>query len=410
MGDDDKLLNYDESAFTDRVESEAFGPQVQKAFAHLTSRVIGQDRAARGIANGLALYYAGLNDPTKPIGTYLFSGPTGWGKTFMAEETARFLIGDVSKAPLIRIPCAKYSEQHRVSELIGSPPGYVDSDKVPGLAQLRIEQPHFDIKAAPHFAEAFAKKSKGKSAEEVWADLYEQYRPYLSVILFDEVEKAHHSLHDALLHIIDDGELALPHGNVTSFAHSIIILTCNVGGREQQEMISGRARLGFGRVSTDGEFTTAQSDALDDEIYRRTLEQIEKMFAPELIGRLKEDIVVFRTLSRAQQKTVLETMLVSLQRDLSGANDSRTVPLTLRFSEPFKEFLLNEGINRKYGLRPLKRAVRKLVRLPIGKAISAGDLREGDEVLFKVENGKTVIYRKKRPPTMLGPLGVSPKR
>lgn len=414
MSSSGSVLRYDEAEFTDRAESEAFGPQEQKVFDHGTSRVIGQDRAWRGIANSLSLYYAGLNDQTKPIGTFLFSGPTGWGKTYTAEELARFLIADVPRAPLIRIPCGKYSERHRVSELIGSPPGYVDSDKMPLLSQFNLDEAHFWIKVTPLLEKTRAAVSNEDRASDMMADLYEANKPYFSVILFDEVEKAHSDLHNALLHIIDDGELPLSHGMVTSFANSIIILTCNVGGREQQEMLAGKGRaggIGFGRgAGLQGELSDAQADALDQDIYKRTIDQIEKMFAPELVGRLKEDIVVFRTLSRSQQRTVLDTMLASVQDRLAGRSDSRAIPLSLLFTDGFKEFLLDQGINRKYGLRPLKRTVRKFVLLPLAKAISGGGLRAADEVLFRSEKGRTTLFRKKRPSASANGLNIQMKR
>lgn len=393
---ENNVLRYGEEEFTDRVDSDDFGPRTKLLYEHLAGRVIGQERGARRAAQGFSVYHAGLKDPTAPVATLLFAGPTGWGKTHMAEEIARFLVGDDARAPVTRIQCGKYSERHRVAELIGSPPGYVDSDKVPGLAQIRIDEPHFWAKVRPQLEKAFKGKEK-RDPDEIMAELYEANKPYYSVILFDEVEKAHGDLHNALLHIIDDGELSFPHGGMTYFHNSVIILTCNVGGAEQQELLAGKGAMGFGRGQpTREEMSGDEAEALDRKIYEQTISLIEKRFPPELVGRLRDDIVVFRTLNRAQQKQILEIMLGKVQDQLSGRN-ANSIPLSLQFTDGFKEHLLDEGINRKYGVRPLKRKVRKLVKLPIANAIECGRLKGGDEVLFKMVNGKPAIYRKPWP-------------
>jgi ATP-dependent Clp protease ATP-binding subunit ClpC len=404
----DTIFRFGEEEFTDRVDSDDFGPRTKLLYEHLAGRVIGQERGARRAAQGFSVYHAGLKDPTAPVATLLFAGPTGWGKTHMAEEIARFLIGDDARAPLTRIQCGKYSERHRVAELIGSPPGYVDSDKVPGLAQIRIDEKHFWAKVRPQLEKAFKGKEK-RDPDEIMAELYEANKPYYSVILFDEVEKAHGDLHNALLHIIDDGELSFPHGGMTYFHNSVIILTCNVGGAEQQELLAGKGSMGFGRGSQSlEEMSEDQAGELDRKIYEQTISLIEKRFPPELVGRLRDDIVVFRTLNRPQQKQILEIMLAKVQDQLAGKN-SNSIPLSLQYTDGFKEHLLDEGINRKYGVRPLKRKVRKLVKLPIANAIEAGRLKAGDEVLFKMVGGKPAIYRKPwpelPPPKRLPPAG-----
>lgn len=388
MGDRDQSpFRYGEEEFTDRVDSSGFGPRTRKLFEHLSSRVIGQDRAARRLAESLAIYYSGLKDPTKPIAGFVFAGPTGQGKTFMAEELARFLIADEPRAPLIRIPCAKYSERHRVSELIGSPPGYVDSDKVPGLSQLKIDEPHYLAKVRHLFEQGVPEHLKKKDINEVTADLYESNKPYLSVILFDEVEKAHQDLRNALLHIIDDGELPLPHGETTYFHNSVIILTCNIGGREQQQMLSGKGRLGFGSDKA------GDPDADDQRIYESTKELISREFPPELVGRL--DIIVYRALKREQAMLVLDNLL-KLEQDKLIGKRSNSVPLLLLFAPAFKGFVLDEGFSRTQGMRALKKAVRKYVTLPLAKAIESGGLTKGDEVMFKMAGGEPALFRKPR--------------
>ncbi len=398
MGENTRKFGSDSSDFTDRVDSDAFGTKTKAVYEWLTARVIGQDRAARYVARGLSIHYAGLKDPVKPIGAYFFAGPTGWGKTFMAEELARHLIADLSKAPLTRIPCGKYSEKHRISELIGSPPGYIGSDKRPVLDQWGIDWPHFSHKAAPVLHEELRKPAKER--RDVF-ELYDELGPYTSVILFDEVEKASKKLHDTLLHIIDDGNLSLPHDNSTSFANSVIILTSNTGAQEQQQLLSGKRRgIGFSNASEE---STADTEALDQEIYRRTIAEIERRFKPELVGRLKENIVVFRTLNRAQCAAVLETMLPAVQKRLIKQD---AVPILLSYEPAFKEFLLDKGVNRKYGLRPLKATLHQYVLLPLANAIENGGLIAGDEVMFKIVGKDPALCRKPRPIAMFtGPVG-----
>lgn len=400
MSDHEKTLRYGEAEFSDRVDSGGFGPRTQQLYDHLTSRVIGQDRAAKKLAQGYSIYHAGLKEPTLPIGAHLFAGPTGWGKTYMAEELARFLIQDEPRAPLIRIPCGKYSERHRVSELIGSPPGYVDSDKLPGLAQVKIDEPHFWVKARKALEEMRGKKGSEKmDPDMLMMDMYERHRPYTSVILFDEVEKAHPDLWNALLHIIGDGELSFPHGDVTSFANSVIILTCNVGGREQQEKLSGKSkRIGFGGGAqgfAPEDLTSEEQDKMDQEIYEETLKLVEQRFPPELVGRLREDIVVFRTLKRDQCMPVLENMLGKVQDSLIGPT-SNSIPILVMYSQQFKDFLLDKGVKRLYGMRPLKRTIHRFVRLPLANAIESGALRQGDEVMFKIVDGRPALFKKPR--------------
>ncbi|HTK59730.1 MAG TPA: AAA family ATPase [Candidatus Baltobacteraceae bacterium] len=386
-----------------RVDSEGFGPRTQKLFDHLGSRVIGQDRPARRIAQGFSIYYSGLKDPNAPIGTYVLAGPTGWGKTLMAEELSRFLIADVPKAPLTRIPCGKYTERHRVSELIGSPNGYVDSDKLPKLAQLKIDEHHFWVKVRPILDELRKKGLPDKlDPDELMMEMYERHRPYLSVVLFDEFEKAHDDLRSAMLHIIGDGHLELTHGS-TDFTNSVIVLTCNVGGKEQQELLSGKKRgLGFGSSGA----STTDPEEQDQRIYEETVKLIEEKFPPEFVGRIKENIIVYRTLNRDQCRPVLDLMLRNVQDMLIG-QQSNSIPLLLLFSDAFKEFLLDEGVDRLYGLRPLKGAIKKHVRLRLANAIERGSVRGGDEVMFKMTGKSPALYVKPRPIPLLLPKASS---
>lgn len=401
----DSAFRYGEDEFTVRVDSDGFGPRTQKMYDHLTGRVIGQDRPARRICQGFSIYYSGQKDPNEPIGVYVLAGPTGWGKTLMAEELSRFLIVDQPKAPLTRIPCGKYTERHRVSELIGSPNGYVDSDKLPKLAQLKIDEPHFWVKVRPILDELRKKGLPEKfDPDELMSELYERHRPYLSVVLFDEFEKAHDDLRSAMLHIIGDGHLELTHAS-TDFTNSVIVLTCNVGGKEQQELLAGKTRkLGFG----SGDSMSADPEEQDELIYRQTVKLIEEKFPPEFVGRIKENIIVYRTLNREQCRPVLDLMLRNVQDRLIGQK-SNSIPLLLLFSEAFKEHLLDEGIDRLYGLRPLKAAIKKHVVLRLANAIECGNVRSGDEVMFKMVGKKPQLFVKPRPHPLLLSAAAEPK-
>ncbi|MEY4744244.1 MAG: hypothetical protein RL272_189 [Candidatus Parcubacteria bacterium] len=396
----DSQFRYGEDEFTVRVDSEGFGPRTKKLYEHLTSRVIGQDRPARRLAQGFSVYYAGLKRPTKPIGSFLLAGPTGWGKTLMFEELSRFLIADVPDAPLTRIPCGKYTERHRVSELIGSPNGYVDSDKLPKLAQMKIDEKHFWVKVRPILDELRKKGMPDRlDPDELMGDLYDRHRPYLSVVLFDEFEKAHEDLRSALLHIVGDGQLELTHGK-TDFSNSVIGMTCNVGGKEQHDLLSGKRKtLGFGNHA---EPSLDQQEELDEKIYQQTVKLIEEKFPPEFVGRIKKNIIVYRTLTRAQCMPVLDLMLRKVQDRLIGPG-ANSIPLLLLFTDAFKEFLLDEGVDRIYGLRPLEEAVEKYVVLRLANAIESREVREGDEVMFKMTGKTPHLYIKARPVPLLLP-------
>ncbi|HSD12003.1 MAG TPA: AAA family ATPase, partial [Patescibacteria group bacterium] len=332
----------------------------------------------------------------------------GWGKTLMFEELARYLIADVDDAPLTRIPCGKYTERHRVSELIGSPNGYVDSDKLPKLAQMKIDEHHFWVKVRPILDEL---RKKGLppdfDPDELMSQLYERHRPYTSVVLFDEFEKAHDDLRSALLHIVGDGQLELTHGK-TDFSNAVIGLTCNVGGKEQHDLLSGKRRqLGFGNVA---EPSADQQQELDEKIYQQTIKLIEEKFPPEFVGRIKKNIIVYRTLTREQCMPVLDLMLRKVQDRLIGPK-SNSIPLLLLFTEAFKQFMLDEGVDRMYGLRPLEEAVEKFVVLRLANAIEGKEVREGDEVMFKMVGKSPQLFIKARPiPLLLPKAAAAPSK
>ncbi len=376
--------------FDRSVNTDSFGPKTAQMYDFLRGRVIGQERALLSISRGFAIHNANLGDGRRPIATLLFTGPTGVGKTMSAEEVARYVIGDDLLPPLIRIQCARFQEHYRVSELIGSPPGYVRSDEPGLLSQLKIDEKDFWRKVRPYLEKKYKGPPTKKKMAELMPQLYQKFSPFKSIILFDEIEKAHRDLHNMLLHIVDEGELGMNDGSVTRFNNSIIILTSNVGGRQQQDILEGKGRaVGFQ--------SKEQHVGTDEMVYKQTLRLVEKFFPPEFVGRMRRSIVVFRSLGRAACAQILENMLHGVQDRILKQTENG-IPVVLNFSDEFKEAILNRGEVRQYGARPLRDLVEKEVTLRLANAIEAGEVRECDEVKFTVDGeGNTRLARKQRP-------------
>ena len=381
----------------EEIEPREMGPKTSALFDFLTGRVIGQDRIARHLAQGFTVFNAGLKDPRLPIFVGLLAGPTGTGKTMTAEELARFLIADQPHAPLTRIACTKLKQSHEVTSLTGAPPSYVGFDRPSLLQQAKIDEAHFWAKirankaAAKSLAEARGKGDKDHY-NAVSAELYAKFRPYQSVILFDEIEKAHPDIWNVLLNISSDGELRMNDGSLTSFANSVILLTCNVGGRDQQERLK-HGKLGFATASLDDE--RAQTD---QELYELTKQRIEDTFPPEFIGRIRDEILVFRPLNRDD---VRRALLVRYEEVRQRINSRKGVPdVDISFSDEFTDFMIDEGYDRQYGMRPLNQAVRRHILAPLASAIEAEDVKGGDEIVLTVSKAdgkrKTRICRRVR--------------
>jgi ATP-dependent Clp protease ATP-binding subunit ClpC len=409
MGDK-PIFGFDPAAYTERVDSDEFGTETRNLYEMMTSRVIGQDRAARRLARGQAVYNAGLQDDKGCMGAFLFAGPTGVGKTLMAEAFARSLVGESKKAPLTRIQCSRFTESHRVSELLGSPPGYVGNELVPALSQRKIDEAHFWSKLQDYVRNQPEEKRKKTLTTKQFHSLYEQLKPHKSVVLFDEIEKAHPNLWKLLLHIIDDGELAMSNGNVTDFRNTVIILTSNIGSWRIQELLSKKDKtIGF---RGEAKSVNEDADQIDAKVYDETLKWIEQTFQPELVGRLRNEIIVFRALGREHCAVILDGFLQDIRKKFDASDRSKSIPLSVEFTDAVKEFLLNEGIDQKYGLRPLKQTVRKYIVAKLANAIEAGELQPGDQALFVMapkKGGKAspatkdgmepTIFRKPRPPS-----------
>ncbi len=291
----------------------------------LKARVVGQDEALVKVANAVRRARAGLQDPNRPIGSFIFLGPTGVGKTETARALAEFLFDDENA--MTRIDMSEYMEKHSVSRLIGAPPGYVGYEE------------------------------GGQLTEAV------RRRPY-SVILFDEIEKAHHDVFNILLQVLDDGRLTDGQGRTVDFRNTVIIMTSNVGSQ------------------------FAYAGLKEEEMEKKMLEELKNNFRPEFLNRV-DDIVVFHGLSEEQIKHIVEIQLQRLQKLLAD----RKINLTL--TDKAKALIAKQGYDPVYGARPLKRAIQKYIQDPLALKILEGQFKDGDSIVADAGDVGSVVFRKK---------------
>ena len=300
----------------------------------LHERVIGQDTAIQAVSEAIRRSRAGLKDPKRPIGSFIFLGPTGVGKTELARALSRFLFDH--EDDLVRIDMSEYMEKHTVSRLVGAPPGYVGYDE------------------------------GGQLTEAV------RRRPF-RVVLFDEIEKAHPDVFNILLQILEDGRLTDGHGRTVDFRNTLVIMTSNLGTGEV-----GRQVMGFRR---DGESTTEM------ERLRASIEEaLKRTFRPELLNRIDE-IVVFEPLTQEQIKQIVDLLLAEVQRRL----DERGIRIEM--SDSAREWLSQEGFDPVYGARPLRRAVQRYVENPLSTRILAGEFGSGDVIRVDANSGTLTFAR-----------------
>ncbi|MFI6938968.1 AAA family ATPase [Streptomyces sp. NPDC050418] len=307
---------------------------------HLRRRVIGQDEAVRAVAEAVRAGRAGLGDPRRPVGVLLFAGPTGTGKTELAKALAEFLFADERR--LVRIDLSEYKERHAVSRLLGAPPGYVGHDREGQLSGPLRDHPH-------------------------------------SVVLFDEVEKAHPEVLDLLLQICDEGRLTDARGRRVPFSEAVVILTSNLGTGEAARPADGfgfaRAPLAEGAspAGADGHVAKGGPPARENPAHRPVLDALRRHLRPELLGRIGR-IVVFSPLSDAELDPVLDKVLDRLHARLAA----RAVTLTL--TPAARALLLRHGTDRRAGARLLEQSVDRLLVQPLARALLNGDLADGAQV------------------------------
>jgi ATP-dependent Clp protease ATP-binding subunit ClpC len=304
--------------------------------AVLHERVVGQDSAVRAVAEAIRRARAGIKDPNRPVGSFIFLGPTGVGKTELARTLAEYLFGE--EDAMIRIDMSEFQERHTVSRLVGAPPGYVGYEEA------------------------------GQLTEAV------RRRPY-SVVLFDEIEKAHPDVFNMLLQLLDDGRLTDAQGRTVNFQNTVIIMTSNVGS---QHLVSTKQ---FGFTSRDG------VDFAETE--RRALDALERSFRPEFINRVDE-IIVFEPLTREDVLEIVGIMLRRLNKHLESQR------VSVEVTDVAKEFLAETGYDPKFGARPLARAIRRHLENPLSSRIIGGEFDPGDTVVVDRE-GDELTFRAKVP-------------
>lgn len=305
----------------------------------LHERVVGQEEAISAIARAIRRARSGLKDPRRPVGAFLFLGPTGVGKTELAKTLAEYLFGD--EKSLIRFDMSEYMEKFSVSRLIGAPPGYVGYEE------------------------------GGALTEKV------RRRPF-SVILFDEIEKAHPDVFNILLQIMDDGRLTDSQGHIVDFRNTIVIMTSNIGG---SDIVSSKKNLGFVENETHEQEFSKMKDKVIDEV--------KKVFRPEFINRVDE-IIVFHKLTKEHIEQIIEILL----RDIRARLSEREINLVL--SPEAKEFLVNVGYDSVYGARPLKRAIQRYIEDPLAEELLRGDIESESEVLVVPEGEKLTFISQKK--------------
>jgi ATP-dependent Clp protease ATP-binding subunit ClpA len=328
-------------------------PRAQDFEGRLAGLIVGQERAVRRISGLYQIYLAGMQNPGKPIGTMLFLGPTGSGKTRVVEAAAEVLFGDTNA--VVKIDCAEFQHSHEIAKLIGSPPGYLGHrETAPMLTQENLDKYHND-------------------------------HDKLTFILFDEIEKASDALWQLLLGILDKATLTLGDNRKVDFSRCMIFLTSNLGAKEMSELITGS--IGFAPARGKGMMV----DDVDQKIYRTASEAAKRKFSPEFMNRI-DKVVVFRSLKEYHLKQILELELGQVQgRIMRGIGEKFVFTCT----DAAKDFLLAEGIDFKYGARHLKRSIERFLVYPISNLVATAQVATGDLVVidFDKETAKLVFTK-----------------
>jgi ATP-dependent Clp protease ATP-binding subunit ClpC len=306
--------------------------------AHLHERVVGQDMAIEAVADAIRRGRSGLKDPKRPMGSFIFLGPTGVGKTELARSLAEFLFDD--EDAMVRVDMSEFRAGHTVSRLIGSPPGYVG------------------------YGEG------GQLTEAV------RRRPY-QVVLFDEIEKAHPEIFNVLLQVLDEGRLTDGQGRTVDFRNTVIIMTSNLGTKY---MSSGSGPLGF-RIGERADDRVINNQAIEDDL--------KDMFRPEFLNRVDE-IIIFESLSREQIRQIVELQVNRMTRNLGTQQG-----LTIQLDEASRDWLAEKGYDPQFGARPLKRVIMRAIESPLSRKLLAGEFKEGDTVRITVaEGGEELAFEK----------------
>lgn len=318
------------------------GREAEELANKLRSRVVGQDEAIQDIVRTYQAYLAGLSPVGRPIGTFLFLGPTGSGKTRLVEAMAESLLGD--RRAVIKIDCAEFQHSHEIAKLIGSPPGYLGHREThPALSQEALNRHH---------------------TESV----------KLSVVLFDEIEKASDALWNLLLGILDKATLTLGDNRRVDFSQAMIFMTSNLGAAEMNSML--RPKLGFASMETERQHAIGAIDPkLSDKMSHTGLEAARRKFTPEFMNRI-DKTVIFHPLGARELRRILEIELDEVQERIEKAQAGKRFSMNL--TDSARDFLLMEGTDVRYGARPLKRAIERFLVQPLSNLIVTGQIRHTD--------------------------------
>ncbi len=309
--------------------------KLRKMAVDMKEMVIGQDEAISKVVKAIQRNRVGLKDPKKPIGSFIFLGPTGVGKTELARALARYMFD--SEDSLIRIDMSEYMEKFTVSRLIGAPPGYVGYEE------------------------------GGQLTERV------RRKPY-SVILLDEIEKAHPDIYNILLQVLDDGQLTDGLGRKVDFKNTLIIMTSNIGVRQLKDFGSG---VGF---------TTSARLENEDEANKAVIEKaLKKTFSPEFLNRI-DDVVIFNSLSKEDIFNIIDILMKGVTKRLTNLGFS------LELSESAKSFLADKGYDQQFGARPLHRAIQKYLEDPLAEEILNMNVKQGDVLVADADAEKNKLY------------------
>jgi ATP-dependent Clp protease ATP-binding subunit ClpB len=338
-----------------QLDARQTGEDAARLRAELHKRIVGQDHAIHQVVNIYQTYLAGMNSPSRPIGSFLFLGPTGTGKTRLVEAMAECLVGD--PRAMIKIDCAEFQHSHEIAKLIGSPPGYLGHREThPLLSDETLSQYHTE-------------------------------RVKLSFVLFDEIEKASDSLWNLLLGVLDKATLTLGDTRRVDFSQTMIFMTSNLGAAEMNSIL--RPNLGFAAGDAEREHQAGRMDeSTADKISRAGVEAARRRFTPEFMNRL-DKVLVFRPLDDVVLRKILHLELNILQQRIFSS--STPTPFFFALTAAAKDFLLREGTDLKYGARHLKRAIERELVNPLSNLIASGQVRGGDLVSVDVDSAGSAL-------------------
>jgi ATP-dependent Clp protease ATP-binding subunit ClpA len=338
------------------------GPEAQALEEDLRKKVVGQDHAVKQIVDVYQTYIAGMSSPGRPAGNLLFLGPTGSGKTRTVEALAEALVGD-PKA-VIKIDCAEFQHSHEIAKLIGSPPGYLGHRETKALlCQETLDQHHTDTVK-------------------------------LSFVLFDEIEKASDALWNLLLGVLDKATLTLGDNRRVDFSNAIIFMTSNLGAAEMNDIMA--PKLGFAANAVK-----LEQGQVSDKISRVGTEAARRRFTPEFINRI-DKIAVFHPLGEAELRQIVDLELAQVEDRLHHATGAAEVAIDVATAA--KDYLLHEGTDARYGARPLKRAIERLVVHPVSNLVATGQLSGNDHlcVEFDAKSGRLMFLKECQADEVIG--------